>query len=149
MPVPETWVRSLGQEDHLEEEVANCSSNLAGKFHGQRSLVGYSPWGCKEKYTTAHMQDELAGPALEEELRWGPEPRTLQFGLLRSVLWLVIPASECFHDGGLTFLAWMALEPCLLRDEGSWAETWRGRDRGRQDGGGRVAASERDGAGGD
>ena len=21
---------------------------LPGKFHGQRSLVGYSPWGCKE-----------------------------------------------------------------------------------------------------
>ena len=55
--------------------------------------MGYSPWGCKEKYTTAHMQDELAGPALEEELRWGPEPQTPQFGLLRSVLWLVIPAS--------------------------------------------------------
>ena len=23
-----------------------------GKFHGQRSLVGYSPWGHKELYTT-------------------------------------------------------------------------------------------------
>ena len=21
---------------------------LPGKFHGQRSLVGYSPWGCRE-----------------------------------------------------------------------------------------------------
>ena len=21
---------------------------LPGKFHGQRSLAGYSPWGCKE-----------------------------------------------------------------------------------------------------
>ena len=21
---------------------------LPGEFHGQRSLVGYSPWGCKE-----------------------------------------------------------------------------------------------------
>ena len=21
---------------------------LLGEFHGQRSLVGYSPWGCKE-----------------------------------------------------------------------------------------------------
>ena len=25
---------------------------LPGKFHGQRSLVGYSPWGCKESDTT-------------------------------------------------------------------------------------------------
>ena len=25
---------------------------LPGEFHGQRSLVGYSPWGCKESRTT-------------------------------------------------------------------------------------------------
>ena len=25
---------------------------LLGKFHGQRSLVGYSPWGCEESDTT-------------------------------------------------------------------------------------------------
>ena len=28
------------------------SSILAGEFHGQRSLVGYSPWGHKESDTT-------------------------------------------------------------------------------------------------
>ena len=27
---------------------------LPGKFHGQRSLVGYNPWGCKELDTTEH-----------------------------------------------------------------------------------------------
>ena len=27
---------------------------LPGKFHGQRSLVGYSPWGCKESDMTEH-----------------------------------------------------------------------------------------------
>ena len=26
---------------------------LPGKFHGQRSLVGYSPWGCKDLDTTS------------------------------------------------------------------------------------------------
>ena len=25
---------------------------LCGKFQGQRSLVGYNPWGCKESDTT-------------------------------------------------------------------------------------------------
>ena len=39
--MPETWVRSLGREDPLEKEVAAHSSTLAGKSHGQRSLVGY------------------------------------------------------------------------------------------------------------
>ena len=32
--------------------MATHSSILAWKFHGQRSLVGYSPWHCKESDTT-------------------------------------------------------------------------------------------------
>ena len=49
----EKHVRSLGQEDLLEEKMATHSSILAGKFHGQRSLVGYyCPWGLKELDTT-------------------------------------------------------------------------------------------------
>ena len=39
------WVQLLGQEDPLEESMATHSSMLAGKFRGQRSLVGYSPLG--------------------------------------------------------------------------------------------------------
>ena len=39
----ETQVHSLGQEDALEKEMATHSSILPGEFHGQRSLVGYSP----------------------------------------------------------------------------------------------------------
>ena len=42
----ETRVRSLGWEDPLEKEMA------PGKSHGQRSLVGYSPWGRKQSDTT-------------------------------------------------------------------------------------------------
>ena len=38
---------SLGWEDPLEKEMATHSVFLAGKSHGQRSPVGYSPWGCK------------------------------------------------------------------------------------------------------
>ena len=48
----DTRVHSLGQEDHLEKEMATHSSILAWKFHGQRSLVGYSPRGHKESDTT-------------------------------------------------------------------------------------------------
>ena len=45
----ETWVRSLGWEDPLEEGMATPSRVfLPGESHGQRSLAGYSPWGCKE-----------------------------------------------------------------------------------------------------
>ena len=28
---------------------------LPGKFHGERSLVGYRPWGYKESDTTEHL----------------------------------------------------------------------------------------------
>ena len=47
-----TWVRSLCWEDSLEKGMATHSSILAGEFHGQRSLVGYSPRDCKESDTT-------------------------------------------------------------------------------------------------
>ena len=39
----ETWVRFLGQEDPLEKEMEPTPVFLPGEFHGQRSLVGYSP----------------------------------------------------------------------------------------------------------
>ena len=42
----ETQVKSLGQEDPLEKGMATHSSD--GISHGQRSLAGYSTWGCKE-----------------------------------------------------------------------------------------------------
>ena len=32
---------------------------LPGKSHGQRSLVGYSPWSCKESNTTEHTHTVL------------------------------------------------------------------------------------------
>ena len=48
----ETWIQSLGQEDTLEKEMTTHSSTLPGKFHGQRSLVNYSPRGRKESGTT-------------------------------------------------------------------------------------------------
>ena len=41
----ETWVRPLDQEDWKWQPT---SVLLPGKFHGRRSLVGYSPWGGKE-----------------------------------------------------------------------------------------------------
>ena len=43
-----TWVQSLGQEDPLEKGMATHPVFLPGKLHGQRSLVGYSPWDRKE-----------------------------------------------------------------------------------------------------
>ena len=48
----ETRVRPLGWEDPLEKKWQSTPVLLPGKSHGQRSLVGYSPWGLKESDTT-------------------------------------------------------------------------------------------------
>ena len=40
----EMGVWSMGREHTLEEKMATHSSIFAWKSHGQRSLVGYSPW---------------------------------------------------------------------------------------------------------
>ena len=43
----ETWVRSLGQDDLLEEEMANHSSILARRIPW---IEGYSPWGSRVRH---------------------------------------------------------------------------------------------------
>ena len=45
------WIRSLGQENPLEKELATHYSILASNIHGGRSLVAYSPKGHKESET--------------------------------------------------------------------------------------------------
>ena len=52
LAIQEMRVQFLGWEDALEEGMATTPVFLAGESHGQRSLVGYSPWGCKESDTT-------------------------------------------------------------------------------------------------
>ena len=53
--VQETQVQSLGQEDELEKGMVPTPVFLSGESHGQRSLVGYSPWGHKELDTTEQL----------------------------------------------------------------------------------------------
>ena len=43
---------SLSWEDPLEQEMQPSPVFLPGEFHGERSLVGYSPWDLKESDTT-------------------------------------------------------------------------------------------------
>ena len=48
----EMQVQSLGWEDPWRRKWQPTPEYLPGQFHGQRSLVGYSPWDCKELDTT-------------------------------------------------------------------------------------------------
>ena len=68
----ETWVRSLGRENLLEKEMAIHSSAIASKSHGQRSLIGYSPWGRKESDTTEQLHSLTHNQGLDPgPLHWG------------------------------------------------------------------------------
>ena len=61
----ETLIWSLGGEESLEKEMATPTPVfLPGECHGQRRLVGYHPWGCKESdmtewlaHTHTHKQE--------------------------------------------------------------------------------------------
>ena len=51
----ETLIPSLDWEDPLEEGMAIHSRFLPRESHGQRSLVGYGPWGGKELDMTERL----------------------------------------------------------------------------------------------
>ena len=79
----ETGVRSLGQEDPLEKEMATHSSILAGKSHEERSLEGYSPWGHKPSDTIDPTSDSQsishwlrAASTVTDSLALKPAPLT-------------------------------------------------------------------------
>ena len=51
----ETQVRSLGRKDPPKRECQTTQVFLPGEFHGQSSLTGYSPRGCKELDMTGQV----------------------------------------------------------------------------------------------
>ena len=65
-----TRVWSLGWEDSLEEETATHSIFLSGEVDGQRGLVGYSPWGCRESDTTEQQQQERVNTRAWKKAGW-------------------------------------------------------------------------------
>ena len=62
----ETWVRSLGWEDPLED--GNLFSISLENPHGQRSMVGYSPWGLKELDTTEQLSTTASNLLLKHSI---------------------------------------------------------------------------------
>ena len=60
------WVRKIS----WRREWLHIPEFLPGESHGQRSLVGYSPWGHKHSDTTehAHMLQPTRGGSQHEEI---------------------------------------------------------------------------------
>ena len=57
--MPETWVRSLGQEDPLEQGMATHSSNLAQKILWTEELACYSPWDHMTKHRHIQIRSSM------------------------------------------------------------------------------------------
>ena len=57
---------------------------LPGKFHGQRSLVGYSPWSCNESDTTEYTHTHTPHCLQHKVLI------TVYFSSLPSVLYIIV-----------------------------------------------------------
>ena len=52
----ETWVWSLGWKDFWGRKWQPLPVFLPGESHGQRSLVGYSPWSCRFRHNWVTKQ---------------------------------------------------------------------------------------------
>ena len=64
----ERQVRSLGQEDPLQEEMATHSSIFAWRIPWTEEVGRlHSPWGCKELDTTEHTANPEANIVLQKE----------------------------------------------------------------------------------
>ena len=48
LPMQETQIQSLGQEDPLEKETATHFSVLAWEIPWTKEPCNFSPWGCQE-----------------------------------------------------------------------------------------------------
>ena len=72
----ETWISSWVGKIPWRRAWQPTPVFLPGESHGQRSLVGYSPWGCKESDTTeqpstyTHMQEKTQ--CCKREMGRGP-----------------------------------------------------------------------------
>ena len=74
----ETRLRSLGREVPWRRKWQSTPVLLPGKYHGQRSLVGYSPWGRKESDVTERSSPVHRGNGLAD-LQYKP-PTNSKFG---------------------------------------------------------------------
>ena len=81
LPAMQDQVWSVGQKDPVEKGMTTHSSILAGEFHGQRNLAGYSPWGPKESDTTERLNWT---EQLNDKWRWATNIFYLHLGLADS-----------------------------------------------------------------
>ena len=74
----EMRVQSLGWEDPWRRKWQPTPVFLPGEFHGQRSLVGYSPWGCRVRHNLGTKHTHTHNDAkIRNYVTWGFRRRML------------------------------------------------------------------------
>ena len=96
----ETQFQSLCQEEPWGRKWQLASAFLPGKFHGERSLVGYSPWGHKRATKQQQQKSKFTGFALSatESSQWVSHfgRCDFQFSNLHLLLYVVYFLRDCF-----------------------------------------------------
>ena len=82
----EMRVPSLGQEDSLEREMESGPAFLLEVSHGQRSLAGYSPRGCKTvEYHLATKQHQQHPRHSSSQMPvWSMDPLPLKIHAMKN-----------------------------------------------------------------
>ena len=88
------WVWSLGWEDSLDRKWQPTPVFLPGKSHGQRSLVGYSPWAlvAHSSWRTVDVYRIIWPWRSQRRCR----THTPAYGYLRGRVWEVSFMFNCF-----------------------------------------------------
>ena len=89
------WVWSLGQEYPWSRKWQLTPVFLPGKSHGQRSLVGYSPWVTKEFNKTSDLKTTTI-PIPVGSLGLVFIINTQNGGIPRNAVWVLVP--KCYSD---------------------------------------------------
>ena len=92
LPMQGTQVGSLGWEDLLEKGIQPTVVFLPGEFHGQNSLVGYSPWVSKSQtWLSDQVQTGPPSPNTVDIWGWRILCRGAVLGVVTTVLSSIHP----------------------------------------------------------
>ena len=105
---------------------------MPGKSHGLRSLVGYSPWGCKESDTTEQLhfhfpfQLSLHRVTLYSPYNYFLNEKKIHQLFVRAVIGLDACMLSYFSRVQLCATLWTVAHLALLSMEFSRQENWSG-----------------------
>ena len=83
------WFRSLGQEGPRRRAWQPTPVFLPGESRGQRSLVGYSPWGRRESDLTEVTWRSTAQLGGDEDLCEVPQQKAHQLAISAHIFYVV------------------------------------------------------------